>query len=635
MAGQAADVFVSYKAEDRRRVRPLVEALETEGFTVWWDEQIGGGDEWRRSIETHLDEALSVIVVWSRRSISADGQFVRDEATRAQRRGTYLPVTIDKIEPPLGFGERHAIDLVRWAGDRTDRRFRAVVASVRAISTGEAPRPFANPTSRLVGRRTIIAATGVGFLAAGVGGWFLFRPPAAEASDSIAVLPFDNLSGDPSQAFFSDGIAEELRSALSRIPQLRVVARTSSEAVRNEDAKTAAHRLGVGNILTGSVRRSPSLIRVSAQLVDGRTGIQRWSEDFDQPNGDTLTIQSNIAQRVAQALRIQLAGATQQALTLGGTRNPAAHDLFLKAKLGRTTDTPDGFQRSMAQLDAATQLDPGYAQAFALKAGTLALYSSLYTRDPAQLAKDTDEAAATARRAIMLAPALASGHSALSLAYRHQLKLRDAWQEMRAAIALPGDDSETEVRLAMILIAIGRSDAAQKAAARAVLFDPLNPGVFTWQALVLYLARRYAPAIAAARRSLELNPSGVFARGILVNSLIMMGRNEQAAPELTKLPADSAWALTARAIIAARKQDRTGFDNSVRQLHANWGDSVNSEFAQIYAQRGDVDTAIVYLKKPVAQRNGWFQFIATDPLLDPMRGDPRFKEIIRGLDLPA
>ena len=114
--GSVTDVFLSYKAEDRSRLAPLVEALEANGLSVWWDAHIGGGSDWRESIEQNLERAKCVVVVWSRRSVGPNGRFVRDEATRAQRNGTYLPVRIDKVEPPLGFGETQAISLIHWNG---------------------------------------------------------------------------------------------------------------------------------------------------------------------------------------------------------------------------------------------------------------------------------------------------------------------------------------------------------------------------------------------------------------------------------------------------------------------------------------------------------------------------------------
>ena len=334
-----ADVFVSYKAEDRRRVKPLVDGLHAHGLTVWWDAQIGGGDEWRRSIEQQLDIAKCVLVVWSKRSTGPEGRFVRDEASRAMERGAYLPVRIDNVRLPLGFGETQALQLAGWRGSRDDDGFQAVLAAVHAMVAGK-PRET-GPHLHLepgINRRTMLAGSGVAAAAvAGAGAWFLLKPGSAEASGSIAVLPFANLSSDPGQAYFSDGLTEELRSALSRAG-LQVVGRTSSEAVKNSDAETAAKKLRVANILTGSVRRSPDTIRVSAQLVKGSDGLERWSQDYDRRPGDALTIQSDIAQNVAQALSVALGKAAKAAVSVGGTSNAAAQDLYLKAARFRVDD---------------------------------------------------------------------------------------------------------------------------------------------------------------------------------------------------------------------------------------------------------------------------------------------------------
>ena len=137
MASPVIDVFLSYKAEDRARLSPLVAALEAEGFIVWWDARIGGGANWRDDIQEHLDAARCVIVAWTKRSIGREGNFVRDEATRAQRRGIYLPIRLDPIEPPLGFGEVQAISLKGWRGDRSDPRFTALVNAIHACISGE------------------------------------------------------------------------------------------------------------------------------------------------------------------------------------------------------------------------------------------------------------------------------------------------------------------------------------------------------------------------------------------------------------------------------------------------------------------------------------------------------------------
>src|SRR6187551_3509106 len=207
-----ADVFISYKAEDRKRIQPLVQALQADGYSVWWDEHIGTGDEWRQTIERQLDAAKCVIVSWSKRSVGPEGRFVRDEASRAQRRGIYVPVLLDAVDPPLGFGESQAASLRGWHGNRSDSRYQHVASAVQRIAgsgTEESTHPV-QPAG--VSRRVAIAGGAAATVAvAGVGGWVLLKPSTADASsNSIAVLPFANLSGDPAQAYFSDGIAEEL-----------------------------------------------------------------------------------------------------------------------------------------------------------------------------------------------------------------------------------------------------------------------------------------------------------------------------------------------------------------------------------------------------------------------------------------
>src|ERR1700759_4331903 len=149
-----SDVFISYKAEDRVRVVPLVAAIQADGLAVWWDAQIGGGEHWRQAIERELDQARCVLVAWSNGSIGPEGWFVRDEASRAQRRGVYLPILLDLVDPPLGFGEMQALSLVGWNGSRSDKRYIAILASVRAV-IGSAPAGVALPPQRTTHRRGI------------------------------------------------------------------------------------------------------------------------------------------------------------------------------------------------------------------------------------------------------------------------------------------------------------------------------------------------------------------------------------------------------------------------------------------------------------------------------------------------
>ena len=182
MGRPATDVFLSYKAEDRARLKPFVAALEAEGFTVWWDAHIGGGAHWREDIQEHLDAARCVIVAWTKRSIGRGGNFVRDEATRAQRRGAYLPIRFDLVDPPLGFGEVQALSLRGWKGDPGDPRFRAVADAVRSHIAGEGFHYSHFYSDRPgVSRRVLVAGGTATAIAAAAGGWLLLKPASASA----------------------------------------------------------------------------------------------------------------------------------------------------------------------------------------------------------------------------------------------------------------------------------------------------------------------------------------------------------------------------------------------------------------------------------------------------------------------
>jgi TolB-like protein/tetratricopeptide (TPR) repeat protein len=626
-----SDVFISYKAEDRARVRPLVEALEAEGLSVWWDAHIGGGDEWRETIARHLDDARCVIVVWSKRSVGPEGHFVRDEATRALRRHAYLPVRIDKVDPPLGFGETQALPLHGWKGNRSDPRYIAVANGVRSIIGLEAHHEVSSATG--LGRRPVMIGGAAAVAAVAAGGWWFLKPSAAKAN-SIAVLPFANLSGDPTQAYFSDGIAEELRSALSRIAGLKVVARTSSEMLRNADVKTAAKKLSVANVLTGSVRRSPSMIRVNAQLVDGDDGLERWSETFDRPAGDVLTVQTEIAENVAQALRIELAPVDRSSLAIGGTSSAEAQDLFLRSDQIRRDDSETSFRGALSLLDQAIALDPNYAQAHARKAFVLTFLASVHALSAEQARREGELAIQSARRAIAIAPRLAAGHAALAAILRDQLQMGPALQEVRRAYALGGTDALALHNYTQLLSQSGRSDEALAMVKRAIELDPLNPVSAEVETVTLFYSRRYQDALAAARRGLQMTPDRIRIRAFLGHSLLQLGQADAAAREYARMPGGDYRRHLGEAIIAARKGRGAEAEQALKAMEQRYGDAANYQYAEIYAQLGMVDRAFDALEVAWNLRDAGFGYLRVDPFVDPLRKDPRFALLERRLNFP-
>jgi serine/threonine-protein kinase len=627
-----SDVFVSYKAEDRRRVQQLVNALEADGLSVWWDTHIGGAAAWRETIEHELNAAKCVIVVWSAHSIGPGGSFVRDEASRAWERGTYLPVKIDDSRPPLGFGETQALPLFGWKGKRADSRYQAVLTTARAIIEG-GPRPIiATPSATPgVSRRALIAGGGVAAAAAaGLGGWLFVSSRRVTSSESIAVLPFENLSGDPKQAYFSDGIAEELRDDLSRIAGLRVVARASSEAVRNDVVTVAAKKLNVGSILTGSVRRSPELIRVSAQLIDGKDGLEHWSRTYDRPAGEGLAIQTEIAQRVAGALSFRLGSSAE--LALGGTRDPQAQDLLFKAidEERHGNDTPESLRRVIGLLDAAIAIDPNYAKAHAQKAYFVISSDGVWGEEA--MHHSPAEGLASARRAVAIAPRFALGHLALGVYYGTRLRFGAALKEYRMAATLPGSSVDSLEGYSAMLLSLGRFEESDAIFEKAIELNPLDPELPEAQVQRLFYESRFKEAANAAAAGLRSSPDAQRIRLFLGYTQIALGQTH-AAKELFQTFDPSDWhRLDGLTLAAARSGDRSEALNLLSEMQRQFPGGYY-QYAQIHAQLGDRDAAFADLGKAVENFDTGLPLTKIDPLLQPLHGDPRFASLIVKLGL--
>ena len=637
MTSSAADIFLSYKAEDRRRVEPLVAALEAEGFSVWWDAHIGGGTHWREDIQDHLDAAKCVIVAWTKRSVGHDGDFVRDEASEARRRRIYLPIRLEAVEPPLGFREVQALSLHGWKGDRTDPRFRAVAEAVRSRITGKdvahVPAHFAEPR---VSRRAVVAGgAGVAAVAAaGAGGWLLLKPSAANAR-RIAVLPFANLSGDEGQAYFSDGIAEELRSALSRVG-MQVIGRASSDAVKDLDAKVAAGKLGVANILTGSVRRSPQMIRINAQLVSGSDGVERWTQSYDRAPGDAIKIQTDIATNVVQALSIALGQAGRAALTLGGTADSVAQDLVLQArKLGREADNDESLRRRVALAEGAIARDPGYANAYVEKANALTTLARNYSPTSADIADQLAEADAAARKAIAVAPRLGTAHTALAQIAQVRLDFANGLRHTKQALTLSAQDPDVLSSASRDLAYLASPQDALRLIDRAISLDPLNGRLYRVKSEVLLRSvRRYQQAIEAGRKALELAPEVRNTHIYVGDALLFLGHPDKAKAEYEALPSDSGFRLTREAIVVARMGDSAGARRKILHVKQQLGASFSYQYGEVYGQLGDKDRAFAELDNALQVKDPGLLALKADAFLDPIRNDPRYAALLRKLNFP-
>ena len=635
MSISAADVFISYKAEDRARLRPLVTALESEGLSVWWDAHIPAGANWRREIEEHLDAAKCVIVAWSKRSVAPEGHFVRDEAGRAMQLGTYLPIRIDAVNPPLGFGEVQAISLQGWKGKASDPRFATLVTAAKARIAGEGTeltRWHADPP-RISRRAVAGGAIGLGAIAV-AGGWAFLRTGVANAK-RIAVLPFMNLSNDPAQDYFSDGIAEELRSALSRLG-MEVIGRASSIAVKDLDTKSAAAKLNVANILTGSVRRSPDLIRVTAQLVGGKDGVERWAQSYDRAPGDAISIQTDIAANVARALSIALGQAGRAALTLGGTADSVAQDLVLRSRERTVTaDSPGDFEQALKLADAAISRDRQYAEAYLQRSKILTAIAENYPADSADVARRLAGAEVAANRAARIAPQLGAPHVALARIAQNRFDIVGLLRRTEKALSLSPYDPEVLLDASTTMAVLGRGEEGMKLADRLIALDGLNARAYARKGLVMLLLRRYPDAIDAVRQANEIAPGNPARAATVGDAWLLSGNPDKARAEYAKMPADDYQRLTGEAISAIKLGDRAGGQRLLNRLSEVYGPSANYQYAMIHAQLGDRDRAFAELQNALSVKDPGLINLKTDAFFDPLRDDPRYAELIGKLNFPS
>lgn len=465
----------------------------------------------------------------------------------------------------------------------------------------------------------------------------VFSPPA----HSIAVLPFLNMSGDPKQQYFSDGITEETLNALSNINDLQVMARTSSFSFKGKDldVSTIAHQLNVGAILEGSVRRDGNTVRVTVQLINAVNGFHLWSQTYDRKLTDILKVQTDVATSVAQQLEVKLIGDEAARLEAGETKIPKAYDAYLRGMQLITSwqaGGGGGLRPALAAFDQAIALDSGYARAYAERARVLGVisYGIANAADRARIRQEGLEAA---ERAVALAPQLGEVHMELgeTLAWRF-LDFTAAAPEFDRALALSPGSVRVQNAFALFSGELGHLEAAVNAARRAVSLDPQNLRSYMTLGEVLLEARRYDEAVMNLRNANVLNPGLRNVGQFLFSALLASSHAEQARQLCeslaTPLEQDDrreclalAYHQIGRQMDAEREFDR---------LKALDGDAAAYVYSGIYAQWGDKALALQWLSKAERSRDPLSQFLRVDWELDPIRNEPEFKAIEARMKFP-
>ncbi len=637
-ADGAPSVFLSYARADQKRALPVIKAFEQAGMRVWWDGLLEGGDTFLPTTEAALESADAVVVLWSRTSVESN--WVRDEATRGRERGCLVPLSLDGSHAPLGFRQFQAIKIDKWRGKADAPEMLAAIRAVTALAGHPNPPPVkAVGTSRrgvLIGAGSAVAA-----LASGVVIWRTLLPGAAKASDNtIAVIPFSSL-GDESQSYFSAGLSEELRATLSRNRTLRIAAPTSSAEFRGkeEDILTIAKRLGVAHVLRGSVRQGNDLIRVSVELLNGKDAAVDWSDQLDRKPSDVLSLQTEIAAIVGKALEKEInakaiaEGRSGDGRELGGTNNAKAFDAYLRGNaLVESSESEATDRAALVKFDEALKLDPGYASALAARSKILAVIAN-ETTSATDVRLYYDRSIESAQAAVKQADGLAEAHSALGYAlYNGRLDPKAARGPYERSRDLGAGDADVLRTFSLYAAFTNRADEAKDAIESSLSLDPLNPGAYRAAGFIAYASRDYSATIARMEEALRLNPKLSSAHYAIGAAQYLTGQYKPAAKSFAAESLTS-FRLPGEAILRRKTGDAQGAQAAYDQLVKDHGQTANYQIAQVLAQWGQLDGALGRLQAAAQARDSGLLLAGADPMLDPVRGDSQFADLLSGLGL--
>ena len=569
-----ADVFVSYARPDESRARQVVDSLRAKGYRVWRDDELPAHRPYAEVIEERLRSAQAVVVLWS--PDAAKSQWVRAEADAARGLSTLVQATLDGGIPPMPFNQIQCADLSGWQGNDDTPGWRKLAASVEAV--------------------------------AGPPHDSLAEVPVRRTGASVCVLPFANMSGEPEQEYFSDGISEDITTDLSKVSALAVTARNSAFQFKNRsvDICDVAKKLGVSHVLEGSVRKAANRVRITAQLIDGTSGDHIWAERYDRDLTDIFAIQDEISKAIVAALRIKLLPGEKKAIEQRGTTNVEAYNLYLMAReywiLGDFGDRRRE-EKVIRICQRATELDPDYPQAWALMALAQANLRYGFAGN-----ENLEDGAVAADRALALDPNIAEAYLPKAWRLAEQGRHEESNAEIATALRLGPDSWEVNKEAARIFYRQRRTDDAARHLEKATQvmetdFHGLGMLLAYYHSKgdVLGVSRTAERVVAQVEKVLGRDPENGAALAFGAVSLAALGESERAR----------------RWIDRALLLDP---ENLMMRYNLAWG------FNQVM---NDQEAAIDMLRLVFANAGAnIIRLAANDPNLDRLRGDPRFIEML-------
>jgi serine/threonine-protein kinase len=486
-----------------------------------------------------------------------------------------------------------------------------------------------DPADRFASTADFVAA----LLAAGTG---IPLPPAA--TRSIAVLPFVNASSDPENEYLSDGITDELIDALAKIAGLRVSSRTSVFALKGKplDVRAVGALLGASVVLAGTVRKAGEKLRITAQLTSTDDGRLLWSQRFDRQLVDVFTIQDEIAGTIVTTLRATMFADLSEHVPRRYTENIQAYGLYLKGRYAWNKRTQEGVADAIRYFEQAIAKDPHYAPAYAGIADSYALEVD-YRSVP--VAQGFAHAKAYARKALELDEALAAAHASLAWSlFIYDWDWEAAEREFRRAIELNPRYATAHQWFAFLLASRGEHDAALLAGHTALELDAASVSIRRGVGWLYYYARRYDQARDHLGRAIEMNPTAVESYRILGPTLALQGDLDEAERVLRDtlaLPGAGAYTIATLGWVLARAGKRAETEALLRELEVGARVDYVSPvaFAILNIGLGNVERAIDWAERAYADRRGWLVYLKVNPMLDPLRGLPRFEALVRKMKL--
>jgi adenylate cyclase len=584
-----ARIFLSYARDDVDAAKQLAACIADAGHEVWWDRHLHGGSRFATEIDKALKDAEAVVVLWSPTSI--DSAWVQDEAAEGRDSGRLVPVSLGSAKPPLGFRQFQTIDFGDWDGKDSPKAIHDLLEAI----------------GRTCGTKQRTADTEKADKSS-TGG---------KKKESVCVLPFINMSGDPEQEYFSDGITEDIITDLSKVSALSVVARNTAFTFKGQtvDVKDVAKTLGVTYVLEGSVRKAANRVRITAQLIDGAEGDHVWADRYDRDLDDIFEIQDEISKEIVRALRLKLMPTEELAIEKRGTDNAQAYNLYLMARQQWIWGSWGNSRRDEAIVricKQATTFDGHYAEAWALMALAQAELRFWHGKD--------DDPLLAAQRALEIDGRLAEPHCVLVRHFEQAGQRDQADKELTEALRLGPDSWEVNREAARLMFRRDKmGDAIRYFEKASQLMDTDFHSCLMLQ--TCYLGEGDEPAaLQAARRTLDRaevalskDPTNGAALAAGASSLIMLGDVDRAKDWLQRALLLDPENLMVRYNVACSLTFR------------------NSDL------EGALDLLGPYFER--IDSPGQIRHTEIDPDMDPIRHHPRFVEMLskakQRLGLPA